>query len=96
MQKPPDMKLPAPKAGGPRGRFVGLVSTGRERYQVVMLETVGDVVVTRKVVDAGRTDVVQGKFVTGNMLASALAALNVALGRYLRDVSDLWRDVVAK
>ena len=92
MQKPPDMKAKPPTAGGPRGRFVGLVSAGRERYQVVMLETVGDVVVTRKVVDAGRADVVQGKPVVGNSLASALSSINVAVGRYLRDVSDLWRD----
>jgi len=93
MQKPADMKVAAPKHGGNHGRFVGLVATGRERYQVVMLETIGDVIVTRKVLDAGRTDVVGGKHVTGNGLAGALASINVTVGRYLRDVADLWQGV---
>jgi len=91
MKKPGDMVAPAAKPG-PKGRFLGLVATGRERYQVVMMETVGDQVTKREVLDAGRADVVNGVPLTGNSLHVALAQLNVYLQKRLRDVaSELWK-----
>lgn len=77
---------------GPRGRFVGLVATGKARYQVLLLETVGDVVVKREVIAAGRTDIVQGKEVTGDPLPNALLMLNMALAKRVREASDLWME----
>jgi hypothetical protein len=88
---PPTVTSAVPTAPkGPRGRFIGLVATGKERYQVVLLETVGDVVVKRVTLMAGRTDMVQGKQVTGDPLPNALLGINVALAKHLREATDLW------
>lgn len=76
---------------GEKGRFVGLVGVGRERYQVHLLETVGQTVVKRTVLYAGRKDVVGGVEVQGDSLPAALANLNAAMGKHLREASDLWR-----
>lgn len=93
MQKPE--KGNAPRAivpSGPKGRFIGLVGSGHERYQVHLIETVGETVVRREVLYAGRKDMVRGVEVQGEGLAAALASLNAALGKHLRDnVSDLWK-----
>lgn len=85
--------VPEPlKPVGEKGRFVGLVGVGRERYQVHLIETVGQTVVRREVLYAGRQDVVGGVPVQGDTLAVSLSNLNAALGRHLRDtVSELWR-----
>ena len=89
--KTPPATQPQPVAvKGPRGRFVGLVATGKERYQVVLLEMTGDVVTKREVLEAGRTDMVQGKLVTGDPLPNALLGLNTAIAKRVRDASDLW------
>lgn len=76
---------------GERGRFVGLVATGKERYQVHLIETVGQHVVRREVLAAGRLDTVGGKPVQGDTIASAFQSLNAAVGKYLREASDLWK-----
>lgn len=74
-----------------KGRFVGVVGVGHERYQVHLIETVGEKVVRREVLSAGRTEMVKGKMVTGNSLAVTRADLNTAVARKLLDVTDLWR-----
>ena len=85
-------KPEAVKPVGPKGRFVGLVGVGKERYQVHLIETVGQTVVRREVLYAGRKDVINGVEVQGDTLAAALSNLNAAMGKHLRDnVSDLWR-----
>jgi hypothetical protein len=95
MQKPERGNTPRPVqqqlATGLKGRFVGVVGVGKERYQTVLIETVGDVVVLREVLFAGRSDVVQGKPVQGDPLASTLSNVNVSIGKHLRDISDLWQ-----
>lgn len=88
--KTPPVSQPPLVAKGHRGRFVGLVATGKARYQVVLLETVGDVVVRREVLSAGRTDTIQGEQVTGDPLPNALLQLNVGLTKRVREASDLW------
>ena len=86
----PPVSQPPPVLKRHRGRFVGLVATGKERYQVVLLETCGDVVTKREVLEAGRTDMMQGVPVTGDPLPNALMQLNVAFTKRLREASDLW------
>lgn len=81
----------AVKPVGDRGRFIGLVAVGKERYQVHLIETVGQTVVRREVLYAGRTDTIGGKLVTGDGIAAAFSSLNSALGKHLREASDLWR-----
>ena len=92
MQKPEKGNTPrAVTPTGPRGRFVGLVGVGKERYQVHLVETIGEVVVKREVLLAGRRDVVQGVEVQGESLAVALEALKNALTKRIRDTaSELW------
>jgi hypothetical protein len=87
------IEKPAPKAvaAGPRGRFVGLEATGPERYQVVLLETVGGAIVKREVLSAGKLDMVHGRPVTGSSLPVALHALDAAIHRRVREATDLWR-----
>ena len=89
--KTPPVSQPPPAPKGHRGRFVGLVATGKERYQVVLLETVGDVVTKREVLSAGRTDMVEGKQVTGDPLPNSMMNLNVAIAKRVREATDLWR-----
>ena len=95
MQKPEKGNTPRPVqsslAVGQKGRFVGVVGVGKERYQVHLIETVGETVVRREVLYAGRLDTVQGKPVQGESLASTLSNVNVSVGKHLRDVSDLWK-----
>lgn len=81
----------AVKPVGDKGRFIGVVAVGRERYQVHLIETVGTHVVRREVLYAGRMDTVGGKPVQGDTLAATFSNLNAALGKHLRDVSDLWK-----
>ena len=76
---------------GERGRFVGLVATGKGRYQVHLIETVGQHVVRREVLAAGRLDTVDGKPVQGDTIAAAYMGLNAAVGKHLREASDLWK-----
>lgn len=90
--KTPPASQPPPIPKGFRGRFVGLVATGKERYQVVLIETAGDVVTKREVLSAGRTDTVQGQMVTGDPLPNALLQLNVGLTKRVREASDLWME----
>lgn len=89
MQKPKDVQATATK--GARGRFVGLVAVAKGHYQVEMLETVGGVVVKREVLAKGRGGVIQGKNVEGAQLPVALAELNVAISKHIREASDLWQ-----
>jgi len=84
-------KPEALKPVGEKGRFVGLVAVGRERYQVHLIETVGQTVVRREVLSAGRGDVVDGKRIQGDTLAAAYSALTAAMGKHLREASDLWK-----
>ena len=90
--KMPPVSQPLPTSKGPRGRFIGLVATGKERYQVVLLETVGETVTKREVISAGRTDTVGGRPVTGDPLPSAFLQLNVALAKRIREATDLWAE----
>ncbi len=90
--KTPPVSQPAPVPKGPRGRFVGLVATGKGRYQVHLIETVGEVVTKREVLSRGRTDTVQGVLVTGDPLPNALLELNVGMTKRVREASDLWME----
>lgn len=93
MKKPKPGNTPRPSTQtGPRGRWVGIVAVAKGRYQIHLLETVGETVVKREVLVAGRKDVVNGREVRGETLAPALAALNVAVARHLREASDLWME----
>ena len=77
---------------GPKGRFLGVVATGKELYQVHLLETVDGRIVTREVIDPGRENLQNGKKVSGNSLAVASAALMVAVSRKLiGNASSLWQ-----
>lgn len=93
MQKPEKGNAPRPVVPtGPKGRFIGLVGVGHERYQVHLLETVGETVVRREVLYAGRKDIVRGVEVEGEGIAQSLHSLNAALGKHLRDnASELWK-----
>ena len=88
----PQPKLPV----GERGRFIGLVATGKERYQVHLLETAGESIVKRTVISEGRSDTVGGKLLRGDSLPVALAAVRAAMSKHLMQASDLWRDLVGK
>lgn len=85
MQKPKDVPAAAPK--GNRGRFVGLVVVAKNHYQVELIETVGQTVVRREVLAEGRGGVLNGKQVPGSTLPVALAELNVALSKHVRETS---------
>jgi hypothetical protein len=67
------------------------VATSPERYQVVLLETVGDVVVKREVLEGGREEMYQGRRVKGASLAVAMSAFNTETSRRIREASDLWQ-----
>lgn len=90
--KTPPVSQPPPAPKGHRGRFIGLVATGKARYQVILLETVGDAIVKREVISAGRTDTMDGKTVTGDPLPNALLMLNTGLTKRIREASDLWME----
>ncbi len=53
-----------------------------------MLETVGDAVVKRTVLNAGRTE----NGVTGDSISNAFAGINVAVTKHIREASDLWME----
>jgi hypothetical protein len=89
--EPPKKQQNQPQPSGPRGRFLGLVSTGKELYQVVMLETEGDRVVKRTVLEAGREETRGGKTARGASLAVALSAFTLETSRRIREASDLWQ-----
>ena len=83
MKTPEKGNTPRPVvATGPKGRFVGLVQTAKERYQVHLIETVGETVVKRTVLYAGRTEP-DGR--VGDSLPVALAQLNAAVGKQIRE-----------
>lgn len=92
------MKKPEPGNAprGPKGRFIGIVGTGRERYQIHLLETVGDTVVSREILRAGRKDRLKLPSgaeveVQGDGLAVTRGNFNTEVARHLVDVSDLWK-----
>lgn len=90
MQKPKD----APAASAPkghRGRFVGLVAVAKGHYQVELIETVGGAIVHREVLAKGRGGVYQGKNVEGAQLPVALAELDIAISKRIREATDLWQ-----
>lgn len=74
-----------------KGRFVGLVGSGDERYQVHLIETEGDKVTRREVLVEGRIDTIRGSLCQGESLAVAKSAFHVQVGKHLTDVTDLWR-----
>jgi|GEM_PF-4754551 hypothetical protein len=85
-------KKQVPQPSGPKGRFLGLVATGKELYQVHLLETVGDRIVTHAVVDKGRENTQDGKTVMGMSLAVAAGQLTIAVSRRLiAEASSLWQ-----
>lgn len=79
------------KPVGLKARFVGLVGAGKERYQVHLIEMVGEKVVKRTILHHGREEKVNGEVVCGDSIAVARSALLSAVGKHLTDVSDLWR-----
>lgn len=85
---------PQPKSPvGERGRFVGLVATGKARYQVHLIETRGSEVVKRTVVAEGRADTVNGVLVRGDSLPVAMATVRAATTKHLLgSASDLWSE----
>lgn len=89
--EPPKKQQNQPQSSGPRGRFLGLVATGKELYQVVMLETEGDRVVKRTPLEAGREETRNGKTVKGVSLAVALSSFTLETSRRIREASDLWQ-----
>lgn len=77
------------------GRFVGLVAVGKERYQIHVLDVLGDVIEKREVYEAGKDDVVNGVTVPGLSLASAWYAFQQAAGRSVKDkASEFWQRLV--
>lgn len=85
------MAKPKEEPKGDKGRFIGLVGTGHERYQVHLIETVGETVVKRTVIAPGRKEMVRGQMVEGETIAVALQSLTIARAKHLSDVSDLWQ-----
>lgn len=57
---------------------------------MVMIETEGERVVKRTVLEAGRDETRNGKTVKGVSLAVALSAYNLETSRRIREASDLW------
>jgi len=90
MDQPKQQQKPQVPSG-PKGRFLGLVASGKELYQVVMLETEGDRVVRRVVLEAGREETRGGKTVRGCSLATAMHAYNQEVSKRIREASDLWQ-----
>lgn len=93
MQKPAKGETSRPVVPvGERGRFIGAVAVGKERYQVHLLELVGDTVVRREVLNAGKVDKLSdGTTVRGDGLAVTLANINTAVSKFLRGgLSMLW------
>lgn len=81
----PNPKIEAP----PRkpvvyGRAILLEGTGKEVYQVFLVETENGVVVSRKPLELGRDGV-------GASLPVAFGAVNQALIGPFREASDLWQ-----
>lgn len=58
---------------------------------MVMLETEGDRVVRRTVLEPGKEEIRNGKTVRGSSLAVSLSAFNTEVSRRIREASDLWR-----
>lgn len=80
-----------PETVGDKGRFIGIVGTGKERYQIHLIETLGEKVVRREILHAGRTELVQGRMTTGDGLAVTRANFNASVAKKLLDISDLWK-----
>ena len=77
---------------GVKGRYVGLEAVAKGLYRVVLLETLDGQVVRRTVVSRDREDSTpDGRRVVGSGLAVSMSNLNAAIGKHLRDVSDLWQ-----
>jgi len=96
VQKPKVSESPkSPMPPSTAGRFVGLVAVGKERYQVHVLEMVGDVIEKREVYEAGKDDIVNGLPVPGLSLASAWYSFQQAAGKSVKDnASSLWQRLV--
>ena len=76
---------------GPKGRGLEVMAVGKELYQVFLLETVGGAVVKRTCIYEGRDHGKDGKVQRGETLAVTRGNLNAAIGRYMTDLSDLWK-----
>ena len=74
-----------------RGRFVGLVATGKERYAPALIETLNGEIVSFEVLGTLKTDTLNGVTVTGESLPNAALVAQIAFQRNLKDkASDLW------
>lgn len=93
MKMPPSTQ-PVPSSKKPlkgRGRFVGLVATGKERYAPALIETLNGEIVSFEVLGTLKTDTLNGVTVTGESLPNAALVAQIAFQRNLKDkASDLW------
>ena len=89
--KMPPANQPVPTSKKPlkgRGRFVGLVSTGKERYVPALVETKDGEIVS---IGTPKTDTMNGVTTVGESLANAALTAQIAFQRNLKDkASELW------
>lgn len=86
-QPPPTSKKPLKG----RGRFVGLVSTGKERYVPALIETKDGEIVSLEVIGIPKTDTMDGVTTVGETLSNAALVAQIAFQRNLKDkASELW------
>ena len=92
--KMPPANQPVPTSKKPlkgRGRFVGLVSTGKERYVPALVETKDGEIVSIEVIGTPKTDTMNGVTTVGESLANAALTAQIAFQRNLKDkASELW------
>ncbi len=88
-QPPPEARK-EPMAKG-RGRFVGLLCLGKEKYQPMVIEMLDGVVIRAENLSKPRTDTMNNVTVVGDSLASARMTVTVGIQRHLVDrASELW------
>lgn len=82
------MKLP-PKKEGVRGRFVGLICPGKEKYQAAMIETLDGVVTS--VTPLGTPSTTSTNKIVGDSIHVAWMAVQLGMAKWIRDkANDLW------
>lgn len=92
--KPEPAKPAAPKKTSlkGRGRFVGLLAVGKEKYQAIAIEIVDGEIVSSERLSRPSTSTTNGVTIEGDALASAAMQVAIGMQRYVRDrASELWQ-----
>lgn len=85
---------PAPKKVSlkGRGRFVGLLAVGKEKYQAIAIELVDGEIVSAERLSRPSTSTTNGVTIEGDALASSAMQVAIGMQRFVRDrASELWQ-----